>query len=222
MRRLIWLFIVIVPVRAQNVEDATELLRKARAFGESTRSWRAEVVEMSKLSGPGINLQVEIRTKIAVQFPLKVSRQNSGDDRTMLVCDGTEAFYSGDGHSYYKGDAAVNYGCDLPLLKFYQPYDNPNSVSVVGEDHVRLTDGDHSCVMVSAIWKKETGSTVRTMCIDSSRPLILRDVREAENEKTGIRSITTTTFTDFESDPTFSPETFRFLIPSGAVEAKAP
>ena len=222
MRRLLWLFIVIVPVRAQSVEDATELLRKARAFGESTRSWRAEVVETSKLSGPGMNLQDEIRTKIAVQAPLKVSRQNSGDDRTILVCDGTEAFYSGDGHSYYKDDAKVTYGCDLPLLKFYEPYESPNSVSVVGEDHVRLTDGDHRCVMVRAIWKKETGSIVRTMCIDSSRPLILRDVMKAEDERTGIRSITTTTFIDFESDPTFSPETFRFLIPPGAVETKAP
>jgi len=76
--------------------------------------------------------------------------------------------------------------------------------------------------MVRAIWKKETGSTIRTMCIDPSRPLILRDVIEAEDERMGIKSIATTTFVDFESDPTFSPETFRFLIPPGAVEAKAP
>lgn len=222
MHRLLWLFIAIVPVRAQNVDDASDLLRKAKAFGESIRSWRAEVVETSKLSGPGMDHQSEIRTKIAVQRPLKVSRQNSGDDRTILVCDGTEAFYSGDGHSYYRNDAKVNVGCDLPLLKFYQTFENPDSVSVVGEDHVRLADADHRCVVVRAIWKREAGSTVRTMCIDPSRPLILRDVMEAENTRMGIRLISTTRFIDFESDPTFSPETFRFLIPPGAVEAKAP
>lgn len=222
MRLLLWLFIVVVPVRAQSIEDATELLRKARAFGESTRSWRAEIVETSKLSGPGINLQDEVRTKIAVQPPLKVRRQNSGDDRTILVCDGAEAFYSGDGHSYYKDNAKVNSGCHLPLLEFYHLDENPDSVSILGEDDVRLADGDHHCVMVRAMWKQETRSTVRTMCIDPSRPLILRDVIETGNEKTGMRSITTTTFIDFESNPTFSPETFRFLIPPGAVEAKPP
>jgi hypothetical protein len=221
MHRLLWLFIVIVPVRAQNVEDATELLQKARAFGESIRSWRAEVIETSKVSGSGMNLEGEIRTKIAVQPPLRMIRQNSGGDRTISVCDGTQKFYSGDGHSYYKSDATVT-GCDLPLQKFYESYENPNSALVIGEDHVRLADGDHRCVLVRTIWKKETVSKVRTMCIDPSRPLIMRDVIEAENESMGIKSITITTFVDFESDPTFSPETFRFLVLPGAVEAKAP
>jgi hypothetical protein len=63
---------------------------------------------------------------------------------------------------------------------------------------------------------------VRTLCIDPSRPLILRDAVKTENQKTGITSITATTFIDFESDPTLSPETFRFVVPPGAVEAKAP
>jgi hypothetical protein len=107
MRSLLWVLLLVTPVRAQSVEDATELLRKARAFGESTRSWRAEVVETSQMSGPGMNLQSEVRTKIAAQPPLKMSRQNSGSDRTIMVCDGAEAFYSGDGHSYYKGEAGV-------------------------------------------------------------------------------------------------------------------
>jgi outer membrane lipoprotein-sorting protein len=220
MRPLLWIFLLVVPVRAESVEDATELLQKARAFGESTRSWRAEVVETGQLSGPGMNLQDEVRTRIAVQAPLKMSRQNSGSDQTVLVCDGTETFYSGDGHSYYKGEASVDPQCDLPLSKFYNLDNSPDSVSAVGEDHVRLADGDRRCVMVRAVWKQGTRNTVRTMCIDPSRPLILRDVLEIVDEKTGIRSLKTTTFSDFESNPTFSPDTFRFSIPPGAVEAK--
>ena len=71
---------------AQGVEDATGLLRKAQSFAENTRTWRAEVVERSQISGSGMNLQGEVRTKIAAQTALKMSRQNSGDDQTILVC----------------------------------------------------------------------------------------------------------------------------------------
>lgn len=210
------------PVHSQSVGDATALLQDARDFGESTRTWRAEVVESSRLVGPGMNLQDEVRIKIAAQPSLKMRRQHSGRDRTVLVCDGAEAFYSGDGHSYYKGEATVNPDCDFPLIKFYNLHDRPDSVSVVGDDHVRLTDGERRCVVIRAVWKQGTGNAVHSMCIDPSRPLILRDVLELENENTGIRSVTTTTFVDFETNPTFSPETFQFQVPPGAVEVKPP
>ena len=225
MRSLLWVLLLVAPACAQSVEDATVFLQKATAFGESTRSWRAEVVETSKLSGPGImDLQDEIRTKIAAQPPLKMSRQNSGSDRTVMVCDGADVFYSGDGHSYYKhkDEAGVTSQCDLPLIKFYDSYNNPTSVSAVGEDQVPLKDGVRRCVVIRAVLKQRTVNTIRTMCIDPSRPLILRDVIESEDEKTGIRSSRTITFIDFESNPTFSLDTFRFSVPPGAVEAKPP
>jgi hypothetical protein len=223
MRRLLWItLLVAMPVRGQSADDATELLRKARALAESTRSWRAEVVETSRMSGPGMNIQEEVRTRIAAQPPLKMSRQNSGSDRTILVCDGVGTFYSADGHSYYKGDAQATPQCDLPLSKFYGLEGIPPSIAIVGRDHVRLADGDRSCVLVRAAWKQGTVSAVRTMCIDPARPLILRDIKESEDQGTGIKSANTTTFIDFESNPTFPPDTFRFSIPPDAVEAKSP
>src|SRR5262245_62023902 len=54
---------------AQNVEDAKELLRKVQSTAESTENWRAEVVERSQISGGGMHLQGEVRTKIAAQAP---------------------------------------------------------------------------------------------------------------------------------------------------------
>jgi outer membrane lipoprotein-sorting protein len=216
------MLLLIPAAHAQSSEDATDLLRKARAFGESTQSWRAEVVETLQVSGPGMNLQSEVRTKIAAQLPLKMSRKNSGDDQTIMVCDGTEVFYSGDGHSYYKNKAGVTPQCDLPLIKFYDLLNSPASLSVVGEDHLRLTDGERRCVIIRAVLKQGTLNAVQTMCIDPSRPIILRNVVEKMDERTGIRSVTTTKFLSFEIDPTFPPDTFRFSVPPGAVEAKPP
>ncbi len=169
-----------------------------------------------------MNLQSEVRTKIAVQVPLRMSRQNSGADQTILVCDGAEAFYSGDGHSYYRGDAKVNPDCNFPLSRFYKLESNPATISVVGRDRVRLADGDRECVLVRAEWKRATGNAVRTMCIDPASALILRDVAEIKNEKIGARMVDTISFTSFEGNPTFPPDTFRFSVPPGAVESKPP
>jgi outer membrane lipoprotein-sorting protein len=207
---------------AQNVEDAKELLRKVQSTAESTKNWRAEVVERSQISGGGMNLQSEVRTKIAAQAPLKMSRKNSGADQTILVCDGAETFYSGDGHSYYRGEARVTPQCDFPLSKFYELDNNPATTSVVGRDHVQLAEGDRECVLVRATWKHATVNTVRTMCIDPLSALILRDVAKSDDEKTGIRMVHTIAFTSYESNPTFQPDTFRFSVPPGAVEAKPP
>lgn len=196
--------------------EGCNLLQRAQ------KSWQAEVVERSQISGGGMNLSSEVRTKIAVQAPLKMSRQNSGDDQTILVCDGTKAFYSGDGHSYYRGEAKVNPDCNFPLSRFYKLEKNPAMASIVGRDHIRLADGDRDCVLVRATWRHAIVSGVHMMCIDPVSALILRDVAESKDEKTGIRMVNTTAFTSYESNPTFLPDTFRFSIPPGAVEAEPP
>ena len=223
MHRLLWVVLLASALApAQSVENPTELLRKVQSIADRTMTWRGEVVERDQISGGGMNLQSEVRTKIAVQAPLKMSRQNSGDDQTILVCDGAEAFYSGDGHSYYRTEAKVNPDCSFPLSRFYKLENNPATVSVVGRDRVRLADGDRDCVLVRAVWRRATGNAVRTMCIDPASALILRDIAESEDERTGIRMVKTTAFTSYESNPTFPPDTFRFSAPPGAIEAKPP
>jgi outer membrane lipoprotein-sorting protein len=208
---------------AQSIEDAKELLRKAQSAAESTTTWRAEVLERSQMSGGGIDLKEEVRTKIAVQAPLKMNRQNSGSDETILVCNGSETFYSGDGRSYYLGEAKANPDCAYPLSKFYRFENNPPAtVSIVGRDRVRLAERDRDCVLVRATWKRGTVNYVRTMCIDPTSALVLRDVGENEDEQTGMRLVHTALFTSFESNPTFPPDAFKFTIPPGAVEAKRP
>src|SRR5258705_13906408 len=105
---------------AQDTNDAKALLQKAESLARSVKSWRAEIVHTSKLSGNGMDLQSQVRVKIAVQAPLKMRRENSGDDQTVLACDGTESFYMGDGDNYYRNSAEANQDCDFPLRSSYQ------------------------------------------------------------------------------------------------------
>ncbi len=229
MTRLLCLLLLVTSARAQSSQNATELLEKVKIFGEATRSWRAEAIHASRVTvSPSIMLKDEVHISIAAQRPLKMSRVNSGDDRTVMVCDGTNFFYSGDGLSYYMYRATQQ--CDVSLMAFYEPslmrlyepYKSPNSITIIGEDHVRLSDGERRCVVVRAVSRRESMHDVRTMCIDPSRPIILRDTFETEDDKTGNKSFTETTVTSFENNPTFSPDTFRITIPVGAVEAKPP
>jgi outer membrane lipoprotein-sorting protein len=83
---------------AQDTEDARALLQKTESLARSVKSLRAEVVEISQISGHGMNMQDQVHIKIATQSPLK-RRENSGSHQTVLVCDGADSFYTGDGHS---------------------------------------------------------------------------------------------------------------------------
>jgi hypothetical protein len=220
--------LLVSPVQAQSAPDATDLLQKAKIFGENTRTWRAEAVTTTRVYGPGLQVpESNVHSKLAaqVQPSLKMSIVNSGDDRTVRVCDGTQEFYSADGLTYSLSKA--NGQCGLPLLSFYQPSlmnligpnSKPLSVSVVGEDHVRLIDGDRRCVLVRVVSVQETIHAVRTMCIDPVRPIILRDVVSGENEASHYKWSTTTTFTSFENNPTFAQDAFRITIPAGGYQA---
>jgi hypothetical protein len=147
---------------------------------------------------------------------MKMRRENSGDDQTLLVCDGTESFYTGDGHGYYRNPVRVNPDCEFPMRSSYQLAEGLVSIALVAHDHVVLTDGSHACDVLRAEWK----GAVRTMCIDPTSGFILRDAMNINKE--GMRSVTTATFVSYESNPVFPPDTFKFSIPPGAVEAKPP
>jgi len=214
------ILLVVAGGAAQDTQDPRVLLQSAESLVRNAKSWRAEIVETSRISGNGMDLQSQVRIKIAVQAPLKMRRENSGDDQTVLVCDGTESFYMGDGHNYYRNSAKVNQDCDFPLSSSYSLGKDPVLASITGHDQVVLADGSHACDVLRAEWKGPATRVVRTMCIDPASGFILRDI--TESDKQGVRSVVTTTLTSYESNPTFPPETFKFSIPPGAVEAKPP
>lgn len=212
---------------AQADEDALFLLREVASSAGNTNTWRAEGVEVGQITGRGINLRDEIHFKIAVQSPLRMRRENSGDDHTQSVCDGTDGLYTGDGLSFHRTSAPVGNGCKLSLADFYKLEENPTSATVIGGDHVRLADGLHECKVVRVEWNNDVlGNTqvrsVRTMCIDTSERLILRDSTESLDAASQVHSVGTITFTSFERDPKFRPDDFNFSIPTGTIEDQGP
>ena len=75
---MVWMILLVaVGGGAQDTNDARTLLQKAESLARGVKSWRAEIVETSKLWGNGMDMQSQIRVKIAVQTPLKMRRENS-------------------------------------------------------------------------------------------------------------------------------------------------
>ncbi len=200
----------------QDSDNVKNLLQRAESLVRSVKSWRAETVNTSEVLANGLEMHSQVRTKFAVQAPLRMKRENSGDDKTVLVCDGVESFYMGDGHGYYRGSAAINSDCSFPLNSLYQVAANATSLSIIGRDQVLLADGSHACDVVKVEWD----GAVRTMCIDPKTGLNLRDV--VIINKDGKRLSQTTTFTSYEKDVAFPPDAFKFHPPPGAVESKPP
>ena len=214
--------LVVGSASAQAVSEGVLLLKKVEARAKSATNFRAEIIQKGQMARPGMIFQDEVRVNISSEIPLKMRRENSVGDRTLLVCDGTESFYSGDGHSYYRNPATLNSDCALPLVSLFQLGQPFDSVSIISNDHVRVSEVDRACIVVHTEWRKAATTVIRDMCIDPEWNLILRDVTVTENKTADMKISATITFISYESDPSFSPETFHFTPLPDMKEAKPP
>jgi TonB family protein len=213
--------------QAQTDDYALLLLREVESSAQTTKSWRAEGVEMSQMTGRGMNLKSEVNFRVAAKYPLKMHRENSGDDHTQWACDGTDKLYTGDGYGFYRSPAAVSNDCNFSLSDFYKLEENPVSATVAGRDHLQLAGGARECEVIRAEFNRAAPGgalwhSVRTMCIDTVQHVILRDSTESTDARSDMRSTRTVTITSFERDPSFSGDAFEFSIPTGAIEDQGP
>jgi len=100
------------------------------------------------------------------------------------------------------------------------------SVTLVGGDHIPFEGVSHDCDTIRAEYKipasssRSAGATagttiVRTMCIERSRRLILRDRTESWATGSNARFTRTVTFSSYERDVDIPEEAFRFEVPTG-------
>ena len=229
MRLSLWLVPLLSTIGlAQTDDHAHLLLRDVITTAQATRSWRAEGVVISEMTGPDMNLRDETRFKIAAQSPLRMRQENSGSDTTLSVCDGTDMFYFTGGTSFYRSPAAVSQGCSLSLADFYKLEENPVSVTIIGRDRVQLTEGGRECEVVRAEWNRDVQvgrgqwHLVRTMCIDPVRHLIVRDIADGVQSVSGMHSMSSTNYTSLELNPNLPSSVFEFSIETGAMEDQGP
>jgi TonB family protein len=212
---------------AQGDDRARALLQDIASSARSTKSWRAEGVEINELTGDGLQLRDELRFKIAIQGPAKMRWETSGDDDTFMVCDGTDHWtYYSHGPSFHRSSVGVS-PCEPALGNFLRLTDNLIAAMQTGRDQVQFAGNPRECDLVRAEYavpgSQEGGkvrSVVRTLCIDAAQRLILRD--NVETTVLGVRSNHTVIYSLYERDPKLSPDVFEFMVPTGTFEDEGP
>ena len=173
---------------AQTNVNPRALLEEIAASERGTRVWHAEGVEIGELTGEGMNLHTEIAFKAVLRDPTHVRWETTGDNRTLVVCDGANHWtYSEPGTGFYRSPVEVSQ-CTSQLPAFDGLLDHLVSVTSAGGDHVPFEGASRDCdsfraeysIPASTSARVVAGTTIiRTLCIEPMRKSILRDRTES-------------------------------------------
>ncbi len=171
----------------------------------------------------GMRLRSEVHFRIAIKSPSIMRWQTSGDDDTLMVCDGTDhwTFYS-HGLGFYRNAVSVS-PCRPALDDYSRLTDDLKGAITIGRDRLQFAGEPHECDVVRAEYAVERSpeiSLVRTFCIESGRKLILRD--SSDTSASGEHSIKTITYSVYEREPSFASDVFKFAVPTGTFEDEGP
>lgn len=214
---------------AQTNLDPHAVLEQISAAERAARVWNAEGVEIGELTGEGMNLHTEIQFKAAFRDPSHVRWETTGDNRTLMVCDGVDHWmYSEPGTGFYRIPLFSSDGepspCRSRLPAYSDLLENLVSATIAGGDHVPFEGALRDCEIVHAeYWipaARGAGATagttiIRTACVDPARKLILRDRTESWTTGSATRSTRTITFSSYQRDAEIPDEAFRFDVPTG-------
>jgi TonB family protein len=209
---------------AQSKADPHALLEEIVASERGTQVRHAEGVETGDLTGEGMNLHTDVRFKAVFRDPSHVRWETTGDNRTLVVCDGADHWtYSEPGTGFYRYPVE-EMPCTSQLPAFEDLLDHLVSVTITGGDHVPFEGAARDCDVLRAEYSipavrgasATAGTTiVRTLCVDPARKSILRDRTESSAIGSNTRFTKTIVFSLYERDAETPAEAFRFEVPTG-------
>jgi len=208
---------------AQTNINPRDLLEEIAASERAAKVWMAEGTETGELTGEGMNLHTEMKFKAVFRDASHVRWETTGDNRTLMVCDGTDHWtYSEPGTGFYRKPVEAGQ-CRSQLPAFDSLIENLVSVVLVGTDHIQFEGILRDCDIIRAEYRipasRSTSATagttiIHTMCIEPALRLILRDRTESWATGSNTRFIRTIAFSSYERDVKIPAEVFKFEIPT--------
>lgn len=238
IRALVFLSLAGVAFGQTNYEART-LLQEVAHSSRTAKSWIAEGNQVAELSGRGMGIRSETRFKTAYVSPSKMLSETTtretinGRDSVvpgggLRVCDGTDSWiHNVPSASFYRSSIRAS-GCKPELGDFSKLMENLVSATRIGMDHVESGGEARECTLVRAEYSipgsgkgLATAKSVRSLCIDPTQNIVLRDKVEQENSS-DMLSVETTTYERYERDSDLPADLFQFQVPTGYFEDDGP
>lgn len=211
---------------ASQLEDARPLLQQIADSARNAKSWRAEGVVTNEYTGPGAQTKLEFQLKVAAARPNFSRMETTGGMASdLVVCDGSTAWiYRPNANQYTKSPAAGNPACGMTVLGWTTLMDGLESAVFNRRETVQFQGAATTCDVVEAEYTKLRLTSARgaipapgtrTLCIDRTRNLILRDRVQTAHFSS------TTVYTSIEVEPQLPPDLFRFEPPAGSTPVAA-
>lgn len=209
---------------AQTNVDPHAVLEQISAAERAASVWNAEGVETGELTGEGMNLHTEMQFKAAYRDLSHVRWETTGDNRTLMVCDGADHWtYAEPGTGFYRIPVGAS-PCKSRLPDYKDLLDKLVTATITGTDHIPFEGVPANCEIVHAeYWipaARGAGTTagttiIRTACVEPARRLILRDRTESWTTGSATRFTRTITFSSYKRDVEIPDDAFRFDVPTG-------
>jgi len=247
-RRFAILFLLVAPLSfAQTTQDALLLLHQVAENARNLKTYRAaghitEDLDLGLVAGKwNLDFKIAVRRPGQMRMEENGGMEDFGTQRTLAVCDGETGWvYHADRNEYEQvlpqGD--LRGFCTASTLSGFDHVDEGiKSAAIAGRDHSEFEGRSQSCVVVKAQYRAidqlmilpgmvmRIGRVSRTMCIEPTRKLILRDFLDADLDATGPEDnhiAETITYQRIETDPALAAALFEFHAPEGAKLHKEP
>lgn len=210
---LVTLALAAASAAGQTAPDARTLLQEVADAAQAARTWQVEgeiVFETQSEFNSGSSRQP---FKLLRDGP-RVRYEVSGQGARTWVFDGAVLWdYTPQNNTFGRRDTPT-YLPPVPL--FYKVQGLQPNALMAGRDHV----GTQTCDVV----RIEAPPTVRTLCIDSERKLVLRDQTETVSPpgaRIQSRTVQTITYLTIQRDVPLDAGLFRFQPPQQATERLA-
>jgi len=204
------------------------MLQDIGAAARATQTLRVEGVTILEVTGEGTLTRTETHFKSARQDALHSRVESTLANNSIAVCDGDAQWvYLGRAGFHTKNPISAE-RCNPPAPRWENLTDSLVSAAITGRDQSEFEGTKQPCEEVRAEYISAVpivrefpavSRVVRTMCIDRSRRIILREkfesVPDASRPNVPHYAMTIT-YSRVELNPSLSAELFHFEPPSGS------
>jgi TonB family protein len=211
---LVALALAAASAAGQTAPDPRTLLQAVADAAQAAKTWQVEGEIVTETQSEFASSSSRQPFRLFKDGP-RVRCEVSGQDARTLVFDaGVLWEYAPNDHTFFRRDAT---SVPLPVPLYYSVQGLLPTAAMAGRDQV----GSQACDAV----RIELPGSVRTLCIDRERKLVLRDRTESLFPSGGGSTagmVRTITFLAIQRDIPMDAALFRFEPPPGATERATP